>query len=60
MLTYYDFRLDKNHLRGNGWRGLVALAMTLTSFTAVVGILAMPAKPAVFLGFDLLKRLVGN
>jgi hypothetical protein len=60
MVPDYDFQFGQNHFRGNGWRGLVALAMTLTSFTAVVGILAMPAKPAVFLGFDLLKRLVGN
>jgi hypothetical protein len=60
MLTDYDFRLGKNHLRGKGRRGLIALAMKLTSSTATVGILAIPAKPAVFLGFELLKNLVGK
>jgi hypothetical protein len=60
MAPHYDFQFGKNHFRANGWQGLVALAMTLTSFTAVVGILSMPAKPPVFLEFDLLKRLVGN
>jgi hypothetical protein len=60
MVTDYDFQFGKNHFRGNGWRGLIALAMTLASFTAMVGILAMPAKPAVFLGFELLKHLVSK
>jgi hypothetical protein len=34
--------------------------MKLTSSTATVGILAIPVKPAVFLGFELLKHLVGK
>jgi hypothetical protein len=30
VVNDYDFRIGKNHLRGKGWLGLVALAITLT------------------------------
>jgi hypothetical protein len=41
----YDFRLGKSHLRGNGWRGLAALAIVLTLRAAIVGAIAFSASP---------------
>jgi hypothetical protein len=29
MANDYDFQIGKDHLRGGGWRGLVALVITL-------------------------------
>ena len=59
MLTDFDFRIGRSHFRGKGWRSLIALAMVLIFFTAIVSVLANPAKPAGFLGFSLLDRLLG-
>lgn len=41
----YDFKLGNDHLRGNGWRGLVALGFVLTRRGAIFGLLAISAKP---------------
>jgi hypothetical protein len=46
VLIDYDFRIGRSHFRGKGWRGLIALVMMLIFFTAAIGILAIPAKPA--------------
>jgi hypothetical protein len=51
----YDFRLGKNHLRGTGWRGLIALMMILIFVTTTVGILVIPATPASVLLFRFLS-----
>ncbi len=44
MVTDYDFRLAKTHLRGNGWRGLAALAIVLIVRAAIVGVIALSAR----------------
>ena len=59
VVTDYDFRLGKNHLRGTGWRGLIALMMILIFVTTTVGILVIPATPASVLLFRFLSRLLG-
>ena len=45
MVTDYNFRLAKAHLRGSGWRGLMALALILTLRVAIVGAIAFSASP---------------
>jgi hypothetical protein len=47
VVTDFDFTLGKDHLRGSGWRGLIALGFALTIRRgAVVAILALLVKPA--------------
>jgi hypothetical protein len=41
----YDFKLGRSHLRGNGWRGLLALVLVLTLRAAIVGTIAISARP---------------
>jgi hypothetical protein len=41
----YDFKLGRNHLRGNGWRGLAALVVVLTLRAAIVGTIVITARP---------------
>jgi hypothetical protein len=54
----YNFRLAKSHLQGNGWRGLAALAIVLIARAAIVGAIALSARPgALWLG-QLLEHLV--
>jgi hypothetical protein len=36
MLIDYDFRIGKIHFRGKGWGSLIAFAMVLIFFTAIV------------------------
>jgi len=60
MLIDYDFRIGRSHFRGKGWRSLIALAMVLIFFTAIVSILANPAKPAGFLGIGICDSLLGG
>jgi len=45
VITDYDFRLGKSHLRGNGWRGLAALVLVLILRAAIVGAIAFSARP---------------
>lgn len=43
----FDFRIGKNrHLRGSGWRGLVALGMILIFAAALVALVSTAATPA--------------
>jgi hypothetical protein len=44
VVTDYDFRIAKAHLRGNGWRGLAALAIVLIVRAAIVGVIALSAR----------------
>jgi hypothetical protein len=41
VVTDYDFKLARAHLRGNGWRGLAALAIVLIARAAIVGAIAV-------------------
>ena len=36
VLIDYDFRIGRSHFRGKGWGSLIALAMVLIFFTAIV------------------------
>ena len=56
----YDFRLGKSHLRGKGWRGLVALGFVMTPRSATIGVLAVAAKPTGFWLVQLLQRILGT
>jgi hypothetical protein len=54
----YDFRLGKSHLRGNGWRGLAALAIVLIARAVIVGAIAILARPGGVWLVQLLEHLV--
>jgi len=54
----YDFRIGKSHLRGTGSRGLAALAIVFTSRAALVGAIAVSARPAGIWLVQLLQHLV--
>lgn len=58
MVIDYDFRLGRSHLRGNGWRGLAALALVLTLRAAIVGAIAFYATPGAVWVIRLIERLV--
>jgi hypothetical protein len=58
VATDYDFRLAKAHLRGNGWRGLAALAVVLIARAAIVGAIAISARTGGVLIVQLLEHLV--
>jgi hypothetical protein len=58
LVTDYDFRLAKTHLRGNGWRGLVALAIVLIARAAIVGVIAISARSGGLGLVQLLEHLV--
>jgi len=60
MVIDYDFRLGKSHLRGNGRRGLAALGIVLTLRAAMVGTVAISARPAAAYLLQLLQRLLGG
>jgi len=36
MLIVYDFRIGRSHFRGKGWGSLIAVAVFLILFTAIV------------------------
>ena len=44
MVTDYDFRLGKSHLRGQGQRGLAALVIVLMLRAMMVGAIAISAR----------------
>jgi hypothetical protein len=58
VVTDYDFRLAKSHLRGNGWRGLAALALMLIARAVIVGAIAISARPGGLWLVQLLEHLV--
>jgi hypothetical protein len=58
LVTDYDFRLARAHLRGNGWRGLAALAIVLIARAAIVGAIAISARPSCLWLVQLLQHLV--
>jgi hypothetical protein len=58
LVTDYDFRLAKTHLRGNGWRGLAALAIVLIARAAIVGVIALAARSGGLWLVQLLEHLV--
>jgi hypothetical protein len=58
LVTDYDFRLAKSHLRGNGWRGLAALAIVLIARAALVGTIAFSARPGVLWLVQFLQHLI--
>jgi hypothetical protein len=58
VVVDYDFRLGKSHLRGNGWRGLAALAIVLTVRAAIVGAIAFSARPGGVWLVEFIEHLV--
>jgi hypothetical protein len=58
VVTDYDFRLAKAHLRGNGWRGLAALAIVLIARAAIVGAIAFSARSGGVWLVQLIERFV--
>jgi len=36
MLIVYDFRIGRSYFRGKGWDSLIAVAVVLILFTAIV------------------------
>jgi hypothetical protein len=58
MVIDFDFRLGKSHLRGNGWRGLAALAIVLTVRAAIVGAIVFSARPGGVWLVQLIEQLV--
>jgi hypothetical protein len=58
VVADYNFRLAKNHLQGNGWRGLAALAIVLIARAAIVGVIALSARPGALWLVQLLEHLV--
>jgi hypothetical protein len=54
MIVDYDFTLGKQRLRGVGWRGLVALGITLIIRAAMLSVIVISAKSA----SDWLPRLI--
>ena len=60
MVIDYDFRLGRSHLRGKGWRGLMALGLVVMLRAAMVGIVAISAKPVGVYLVQLLRGLLGT
>jgi hypothetical protein len=58
VVTDYDFRLAKTHFRGNGWRGLAALAIVLIARAAIVGSIAFSARSGGVWLVQLIERFV--
>jgi hypothetical protein len=60
MIVDYDFTLGKQRLRGVGWRGLVALGITLILRAAVLAVIVITAKNAGSWLPHLVERLFGG
>jgi hypothetical protein len=60
MIVDYDFMLGKQRFRGVGWRGLVALGITLMVRAAVLAIIIISAKNASSWVPQLIERLFGT
>jgi len=58
VVTDYDFRLARTHLRGTGWRGLAALALVLIARTVIVGAITFSARAGAQWLVPLLEHLV--
>jgi hypothetical protein len=54
----YDFKLGRNHLRGNGWRGLAALVVVMTLRAVIVGAIAISARSGGVWLVQLIEHLV--
>jgi hypothetical protein len=54
----YDFNIAKAHFRGNGWRGLAALAIVLIVRATIVGLIAFSADSGGTWLAHLLEHLV--
>jgi hypothetical protein len=59
MIVDYDFTLGKLRLRGVGWRGLMALCITLMFRAAILTIIVISAKNASGWLPQLIERLFG-
>ena len=59
MIVDYDFTLGRKHLRGAGWRGLVALGLLFAVRAAVLSIIVFSAKPTGIWLWQLLQHLLG-
>jgi hypothetical protein len=60
VVTDYDFQLGKNHLRGKGWRGIIALTILLIFLAMIVATLAISASPTSVWLVQLLKRVLAT
>jgi len=58
VVTDYDFRLARTHLRGTGWRGLAALALVLIARMVIVGAITFSARAGAHWLVPLLEHLV--
>ena len=57
MVIDYDFRLGRSHLRGKGWRGLVALVMVLLLRATIIAGIAISARIGVLWLVQLLQHM---
>ena len=60
MIADYDFTLRNLRLRGVGWRGLIALGITLIFRAAVLATIVIAAKNAGSWLPHLVERLFGG
>jgi hypothetical protein len=58
VVSDYDFRFGRNHLRGKGWRGLAALAIVLMLRAMMLAAVAVLAKLDGFWLVQLLQHSV--
>ena len=60
MIVDYDFMLGRQRFRGVGWRGLVALGITLMVRATILAIIIVSAKNASIWAPQLIERLFGT
>jgi hypothetical protein len=60
MIVDYDFMLGRQRFRGVGWRGLVALGITLMVRAMIIAIIIISAKNASGWMPQLIERLFGT
>ena len=46
VVTDYDFKLGRSHLRGAGWRGFAALVVVLILRVAILSAIVFSARPS--------------
>ncbi|HEX3414486.1 MAG TPA: hypothetical protein VHT00_22505 [Stellaceae bacterium] len=56
MVIDYDFRLGRSHLRGKGWRGLIALVMVLLLRAMIIAGIAISTRIGVHWLVQLLQH----
>jgi hypothetical protein len=59
MVLDFDFKLGRSHLRGNGWRGLIALGIVVVLRAATLAAIVISARPVSQGVVRLLGRLIG-